>query len=114
MAKRKQPASRSNNRRKTHRIELRHMISVRVKGQELSLNTADFGFGGVFLETSEPLPVAAELTIVLSHEGESGETLARVVRQDENGMAVAFIEPEEDFTRLLISVVAPYLDNRAR
>lgn len=113
MAKKKQVASAvANNRRKTQRIELRHKISVRADGKEIMLSTADFGFGGVFLETKQPLAVSSELTIILEHDGARGETQARVIRQDENGMAVAFMEPGEDFTRLLISVVAPYLEQR--
>ena len=114
MAKKKSAArGKTSNRRKSPRIELRHKLSVRANGKELSLDTADFGFGGVFLETKDPLPVAAELTIVLEHDGKLGETQARVIRQDQNGMAVAFIEPEDDFTKLLIDVVAPYLEQPA-
>lgn len=106
--------SKAGNRRKSPRIELRHKLSVRANGKELSLDTADFGFGGVFLETKQPLPVASELTVVLEHDGKIGETRARVIRQDDSGMAVAFIEPEEDFTKLLIAVVAPFLEQRTR
>lgn len=112
MTKKKRTAARTN-RRKTQRIELRKNLSVRFDGKEISLGTADFGFGGVFIETEEPLPIASELLIVLNHEGESSETRARVVRRDEHGMAVAFVEPEEQFTKLLVSVVAPLLEQRA-
>lgn len=99
-----------NNRRASTRIELRQNISVRANGKEISLSTADFGFGGVFIETKQPLPISAELTVRLENNGQTGETRARVIRQDENGMAVAFIEPEEDFTKLLIAIVAPFLE----
>ena len=102
--------SNTNNRRASTRIELRQNISVRANGKKISLSTADFGFGGVFIETKQPLPVNAELSVMLENDGQAVESRARVIRQDDNGMAVAFIEPEEAFTKLLIAIVAPFLE----
>ena len=103
-------SAKKSNRRKSPRIELRHKLSVRVRNEDISLTAANFGFGGIFLETENPLPIDAKMTIVLEHDGTKGETMARVVRQDDTGMAVAFVDPEDSFTKLLIMVVAPYLE----
>jgi len=103
--------SRIQERRQFLRIALRGKLMVRHNDEERWLTTVDFGFGGVFLQTATPFPIDTILMIGLEHDGFYAESSGRVMRHDEYGMAVAFVEPSIAFSTLLIAVIEPHLLN---
>lgn len=101
--------TRTQERRQFLRIALRGKLLVRHNDEEYLLTTVDFGFGGVFLQTATPFPIDTMLTIGLEHDGFYAESSGRVMRHDEYGMAIAFVEPSVAFSTLLIAVIEPHL-----
>jgi hypothetical protein len=71
------------------------------------LQGRDLGGGGVFLETSTPLPHGSLLTLRVDlPDRRSFTVLARVVRQTAGGMGVAFIDLGADDRRAVLDYVA--------
>jgi hypothetical protein len=71
------------------------------------LNARDLGGGGAFLETATPLPHGSLLTLRVDlPDGRSFTVLARVVRQAESGMGIAFIDLAADDRRAVLDYVA--------
>jgi hypothetical protein len=71
------------------------------------LQGRDLGGGGIFLETSSPLPYGSLLTLRIDLPDRRAFTvLARVVRQSESGMGVAFIDLSADDRRAVLDYVA--------
>ena len=102
---------RTPERRQSLRIALRGKLLIRHNDAEQWLTTVDFGFGGVFVETTTPFPIDTIITIGLEHDGFYAETSGRVMRHDEYGMAIAFVEPSMAFSSLLVAIIEPHLLN---
>ena len=71
------------------------------------LNARDLSGGGAFLETDAPLPRGSLLTLRVDlPDGRAFTVLARVVRQAETGMGIAFIDLAADDRRAVLDFVA--------
>ena len=88
-----------SDKRNETRIGIKLDVELRSEGKETSLQTRDLSNGGVYLEKGETqLPLEGsivELRIKQSFgEGEAPVVTARVVRVDEDGIALQFISDE--------------------
>lgn len=88
----------SDNRKET-RLGIKLEVELRTEEQELSLETRDLSNSGVFLTADEPqLPTEGSIVELKIKQamGESDPPVvkARVVRIDNDGIALAFITDE--------------------
>jgi len=67
--------------------------------------TRDLNRTGMFVQTKERPPIDALTTISFVWGEDTFSAQARVVRHEETGVGVAFIEPEEFFLQALDEIV---------
>jgi hypothetical protein len=93
--------------RQYDRAPLARIVSTYNWDRLAPLNARDLGGGGAFLETPNPLPYGSLLTLRVDlPDGRSFTVLARVVRQAESGMGIAFIDLAADDRRAVLNYVA--------
>lgn len=104
----------SNKRRVHHRIETSLQISYMVDMQWQAVSLADIGLGGALIHTERLAPMGSEVWIQLIHNGQSVNTLAKVIREFTEGNGVQFLDLNAVFIDVLVDALTPLVDEDVR
>lgn len=97
------------NRRSVPRADIGYKLTIETEGYKFDAKTVNLGFGGALIETAGALPADKTFIVQLMSKNDACTSYARVVRRSEGSLAIAFVEPSENFLNVLIEVMSPHL-----
>lgn len=95
----------TRNRRKFPRVSLSCEAFIETHNEHFTLPVTNLSFAGAYFETSNQLPLNFQLTLTWENNGGVHKAVARVVRQDQHGFAVAFTAPSSAFINQTCQII---------